>query len=149
MRKYFILFSTILLSFCSPRLIPALDPTQIEPPAQAPTILQTPDILLEAILSLAVSDLSRRLSLEPELIQVLSAEPNVWPDGSLGCPRPGEAYTQQTVAGYQVRLEANGQVYVYHTGNNDEIVLCTEPQLPAIPITPGEIDDGEPWMPVD
>jgi hypothetical protein len=149
MHKYLILLSAILLSVCSPRLIPAPDPTQVNPATEAPALLQTPDIQLEAILSLAIADLSTRLTVEPDLIQVLSVEPVVWPEGSLGCPRPGEVYTQQTVRGYQIVLGANGQEYLYHTDADRAVILCMDEALPSLPITPGEIDDGQPWMPVD
>jgi hypothetical protein len=148
MRIYLVIFM-IGVSACSPRLIAAPDPTQLHPPVEAPALLQTPDPQQEAILSLAIADLSKRLTLDPDLIQVLSAKPMEWPDNSLGCPRPDEVYSQSTVAGYQILLEANGQSYLYHTDNKDSVVLCTESELPSFPVTPGEIDDGQPWMPVD
>ena len=39
--------------------------------------------------------------------------------------------------------------YIYHTDTRDTVILCMEEELPTFPVTPGEIDDGEPWMPVD
>ena len=151
MRKYLILLSALLLSVCSPQTISLPTSTQINPPTEAPTVLQSPAVQQDAqVLSLVIADLSTRLSLDQDLIHVLSTKPAVWPDNSLGCPSPGEVYTQQMVTGYQVWLEANDQIYIYHTDNQDSIILCEEKeQLPSFPVTPGEIDDGQPWMPVD
>ncbi|HSL43326.1 MAG TPA: hypothetical protein VK897_07835 [Anaerolineales bacterium] len=149
MRILPVLLIPLLVSACSPRLIASADPTQIDPPVEAPVVVQTPDIVLDQILSLAINDLAKRLSLDPKSIQVLSAKPVLWPDSSLGCPRPGEIYTQETVLGYQIILEANKQEYIYHTDADQTFLLCVEEDLPYFPVTPGEIDDSEPWMPVD
>ena len=43
----------------------------------------------ESLLRIAVDDLARRLNISPADIQVLDARAVVWPDRSLGCPRPG------------------------------------------------------------
>ena len=148
MRIYVISLATILLSSCSPRLIPVPAPTQL-PSTEPPAVITTPDAQVGKIISLVTADLSGLLSLDPEQIHVILAEAVVWPDTALGCPRPGEVYGQQSVRGYQVWLEANDQIYIYHTDNKDNIILCTESELPTFPVTPGEIDDGKPWMPVD
>jgi hypothetical protein len=39
----------------------------------------------------------------------------MWPDASLGCPRPGQSYTKALVPGYRVCLSAAPQVHEYHT----------------------------------
>ena len=103
----------------------------------------------DQIRSAAIADLSQRLSLEPKLIHVAAMESQLWPDSSLGCPQTGVEYAQQTVAGYRLQLEANGVDYIYHTDTKNTVILCTEEDLPSFPVTPGEIDDAEPWMPVD
>jgi hypothetical protein len=74
----------------------------------------------------------------------------VWPDASLGCPLPGMTYAQVLTPGHRVILATGGRTYEYHTDNHDRIILCTEderPSLPLIPVKPGEIQDGKPWMP--
>ena len=52
---------------------------------------------------------------------------------------------------FRTRLEADGEVYTYHTDNGQTLVLCQDglPELPLIPMDPDEIQDGIPWMPVD
>jgi len=37
-----------------------------------------------------------------------------WPDGSLGCPKPGMAYTQQVVPGYRAEALINGERIEIH-----------------------------------
>ncbi len=151
MRVPLILLITLVIAACTPRLIALPDPTQIPPtvdliPSNASV---TPDTQADKMTALAIQDLSKRLRVDVKLVRALSVESTRWADTSLGCPRPGEAYAQQTVSGYEVRLEANGQEYVYHTDTTDAVVLCTDQELPSFPVTPGEINDGKPWMPVN
>lgn len=46
-------------------------------------------------------------------VTVLSAEPVTFPDGSLGCPVPGLAYTQIPVDGYRIVAEVGGKSFDY------------------------------------
>jgi hypothetical protein len=55
---------------------------------------------------------------------VVSAEPQTWNDGSLGCPKPGFAYTQSIVDGYHVVVKASDRTLDYRFGRGDEPVLC-------------------------
>ena len=52
-----------------------------------------------------------------------------WSDGSLGCPRPGQVYTQALVPGYQVVLEVEGRQYDYRATERGYYVLCELPTL--------------------
>ena len=54
----------------------------------------------------------------------MSAQAVTWNDGSLGCPEPGQAYTQALVDGYQVVLEVDGDRYDYRVGNGASVKLC-------------------------
>lgn len=76
----------------------------------------------------AQQDLAKRLSIAIESIEVLSFEDMVWPDGGLGCPQPGMAYTQVMVEGYRIVLQYQGQVYAYHGGGSGPPFLCQNPQ---------------------
>lgn len=55
-----------------------------------------------------------------------------WPDGSLGCPRPGVSYTQALVPGYQVVLALDASRYDYRVGTHGAPVLC-QPRFPHLP----------------
>lgn len=76
----------------------------------------------------AQQDLAKRLSIPVESIELLSFEDVLWPDGSLGCPAPGMAYTQVLVEGYRILLQSAGQVYAYHGGGGRSPFLCQNPQ---------------------
>ena len=136
--------------------LPTQQPTEIEvlPPADGETIsddqfrLEPPDLL-----ELAARDLSIRLEIDQEAIQVESFEEVEWPDGGLGCPMPDADYAQVITPGYRISLEVEGTAYTYHTDQGNFVVLCLEDgpeSLPMIPIPKGErIMDGIPWKPVD
>jgi len=104
-----------------------------------------------SIIELVVRDLALRLNLDTDQIQVLTIESVEWPDAGLGCPLPGMNYAQVVTPGYRITLGAEGVAYLYHTDMERAFVLCREgdPALPVIPVDPDEIQDGEPWMPVD
>lgn len=79
---------------------------------------------MDGLVQLARADLEERLGVPEDEIKVLEARPVVWPDASLGCPQPGMFYIQILVEGGLIRLEAGGQEYNYHIGDNAEPFLC-------------------------
>jgi hypothetical protein len=101
---------------------------QVSPPSPMPLSLQT-------ALQAALADAARRTGLARDALQVTSAEAVTWRDGSLGCPMPGQAYTQALVPGYRVRIRAPGQELDYHAGSRGAVQLCpagrAEDPLPA------------------
>jgi hypothetical protein len=157
-----ILLTLLWLTACTP---PATQPsnspqatTQVaedRPAESTPApLIAAPDPLEKKMTGIAAADLSTRLSLEPELVRVLSAESITWPNAALGCPLPGEVYAEGTVPGFRIRLEAENKEYFYHTDRTGQIILCAEenpdgPDVPSLPIKPGDIQDGKPWVPVD
>lgn len=72
----------------------------------------------------AIQDLSARLGIPDDEIEVVEAKEVQWPDGALGCPEEGKMYTQAVVDGTQVILGANDRVYDYHAGADGEPFLC-------------------------
>jgi hypothetical protein len=79
----------------------------------------------------AVADLAQRLGVDPEEVTVVRDVAVTWPDGSLGCPVPGMAYTQALTPGRLVVLEAAGSTVEYHSGGRRGLFLCENPQPPA------------------
>ena len=79
---------------------------------------------IENLVIRAKEDLAHRLSMPIGQIEVLEARSVVWPDASLGCPQPGMRYKQVPVDGVLIRLQANGQVYEYHSGGGRGLFLC-------------------------
>lgn len=69
-----------------------------------------------------VADLAHRGATgEPQLV---SAAAVTWPNGALGCPKPGMSYTQAVVEGMQVVVEVDGTTYDYRFGRSDAPMLC-------------------------
>lgn len=75
----------------------------------------------------ALKDLAQRLNLQLDQITVVSAQAVTWPDGSLGCPRPGMVYPQVQQDGMRIILSANGQEYDYRSGERRPPFLCENP----------------------
>jgi hypothetical protein len=119
-------------------------------PEAAPSTAETESATM-VIAELAVRDLALRLEFDLNKITVVSIESVDWPNSALGCPLPGADYAQVITPGYRIKLEADGEVYTYHTSERQAVVLCRDgvPELPVIPVNPGEIQDGIPWVPVD
>ncbi len=86
--------------------------------ADAPTGI--PNEVWTAVLD----DLSRRLQRPVTDPVVTSAEPMTWNDGSLGCPKPGQVYTQALVDGFQVVVEVDGEQFDYRSSGGDSVRLC-------------------------
>ncbi len=79
-----------------------------------------------ATLDLVKQDLAKRLSVTVDQITVVSSTPTEWPDSSLGCPQPGEAYSQIVTPGYLILLSLGQKQYEYHTDLSATIVFCTK-----------------------
>jgi hypothetical protein len=79
----------------------------------------------------AVTDLAKRLSIDPADITVVSAEEVTWSDSSLGCPKPGMMYAQVLVEGSRIVLEANGTRYEYHAAGGKPPFYCDTPKPPV------------------
>jgi hypothetical protein len=93
------------------------------PEATAPNDI--PADVWQAILA----DLADRLGSPASGVSVLTAEAETWSDGSLGCPKDGEMYTQALVDGYQVVVEAAGKEYDYRVGSGTDVRLCESPPV--------------------
>jgi hypothetical protein len=93
----------------------------------------------------AMTDLSQRLNVGMDDIELVSLLEVTWPDGSLGCPQPGMAYTQALVPGQQMIFRVAGEAYYYHSGRGSEFVYCSDPQPPVegLPINPSEPVPGQ------
>jgi hypothetical protein len=80
---------------------------------------------VEALVAQATSDLAQRVGVDPASIQLIEANPQSWPDASLGCPQDGQIYAQVVTDGYRIVLEAGGQRYAFHT-DRDKAVYCEQ-----------------------
>lgn len=92
-----------------------------------PATGEVPDDLMQVILD----DFSQFTGSTRESVEVVRAETAVWSDGSLGCPKPGEVYTQSPTQGYWVVLSHNGTEYDYRATNTSYFFLCNNPLPPG------------------
>jgi hypothetical protein len=89
------------------------------------TPVQTPfDAYVMSRLEQAKADLSGRLSIPLDQVEVVAVTAVTWPDGSLGCPKPGMVYPQALVDGMRILLRAVGRTYDYHSGGSRPPFLC-------------------------
>ncbi|MBN1583448.1 MAG: hypothetical protein JXA89_22250 [Anaerolineae bacterium] len=106
------------------KTVPVTPTNTIQDPKR-PTVTVAPG--LEPLVAQAKKDLAERLSISVARIVVLEAESVVWPDGGLGCPRPGMAYSQVQVEGTRIRLGVGKVTYDYHSGRGRAPFLCESP----------------------
>ncbi|ACL23974.1 hypothetical protein [Chloroflexus aggregans] len=99
-------------------------PIQPAPPFNAQPLQPPYSPTIEQQIAAAKQDLAQRLRIDAATIEVVSVEAVTWPDGSLGCPRPGMAYTQVLIDGLRILLRVGDQLYPYHSGNNQPPFLC-------------------------
>lgn len=97
-----------------------------ETPMMNQVPLPTPlDASVQQMVTQAREDLAVQLSIDPARVELIDVSSVTWPDSSLGCPRPGMAYTQVTVDGILIRFQVAGQSYEYHGGGGRAPFLCT------------------------
>lgn len=101
----------------SPSTRPPFQTTTPGPIAPSGTPTTVPTAKWDAI----VADLADRGAASPALV---SATAVTWPNGALGCPQPGQSYTQALVDGMQVIVTADGTTYDYRFGTGDTPQLC-------------------------
>jgi hypothetical protein len=97
---------------------------QRAPSTDIPTTQGTGEVP-QQVLAIFQDDLARRALVKHDDITVVSATEQQWSDGALGCPQPGQMYTQMIVPGYRVVLQAAGNKYSYHSDRRGNFVVCS------------------------
>ena len=69
-------------------------------------------------------DAAERGNSTPENVRIISAYSETWADGSMGCPVPGEVYTQMQTTGYHIVAAVGLQKFDYRAGENGRFKLC-------------------------
>lgn len=103
-------------------------------PLASGSVTPRPDgrVALDDLLAVLRADAAVRLAGAP--LAAPQVQALTWPDGSLGCPRPGRMYTQALVPGYLVVFAAAGSSLRYHASARGAWVLC--PAALATPPAP-------------
>lgn len=102
-------------------------------PSRAPSTTTAPPVTGEVpdeILAEILKDATNRIGNDVEKLDVIRSEFVEWSDGSLGCPEPGEFYTQALVPGYWVEIETHDGVLDYRVTDSGNFKLC-EVETPA------------------
>jgi hypothetical protein len=128
-----------LVQFAAPQVMaadPPLPPRNIAPPTRIPDPVApvTPagdpvstSEMPEAVRRAVVADAATRFRVSPNEVVLTKAEQVTWPDGSLGCPRPGRSYVQMQVPGFRVVAKTTGGELLYHTDGRASAVNCASP----------------------
>ena len=95
----------------------------------------TPPVTGEApaeLLARVRDDLVRRTGKTGQDLRLVRDQAVTWNDGSLGCPRPGEAYPQVLVPGYWVVYVVGDREFDYRADERGHFRLC-DPRLASPP----------------
>lgn len=105
----------------------------------------------EAILRAILDDAMARTGLTENDFEMTRGEAVTWPDGSLGCPTPGEAYITVITPGYWVELTGPGVVLDYRADTSGNFKLCEGQSTPHTgeDSADAESSTGEPVDPSD
>lgn len=103
----------------------AVDPSPSSSPSSGPSSSPSSGAPADAVR--AVDDLAATLDVAVDEVEVVSTEEVTWRDGSRGCAKPGEMYTQALVDGLRITLRAGGRTYEYHSGGSQPPALCEKP----------------------
>ncbi len=76
------------------------------------------------LLTAVMADAAARTGIPEDELVVIQDQAVVWPDGSLGCPRPGMMYTQALVDGYHILIQAGETVLDYRATQRGSFTLC-------------------------
>jgi len=126
--------SLLSLAACVPQSeqdaeVTANPPVEISLPATAITG-EVPGDLMDHV----IEQLIKKENLDREAITIVRAESVIWPDGSLGCPVPGEMYTQAQVEGYWIVLKAANKEYDYRASSRGHFKRCKNSFKVRLPV---------------
>jgi len=99
------------------------------PPSELASAAAAPEGIPHEVWQSILADLEDRVGAGAADVSVLMSEAVTWSDGALGCPKPGEMYTQALVDGYQVVVEVAGTEYDYRVGSGMDVRLCENPPV--------------------
>jgi hypothetical protein len=88
---------------------------------------------LQSLIEKAKLDLTRRLSISVTQISLVEVTEVEWSDSSLDCPQADMAYLQVITPGYRILLDANTQVYEYHSNKDAYVIYCENSVSPILP----------------
>jgi hypothetical protein len=79
-----------------------------------------------AAVGAAMSDAASHLGVTPDTLRVDQVQSREWSDSSLGCPQPGQLYSQVITPGYLIVISSGSHQLEYHTDERTRVTLCRE-----------------------
>jgi hypothetical protein len=80
--------------------------------------------LPQSIVEPVIAEAARLAGVPIDQVTVISAESVTFPDGGLGCPLPGMAYTQVQVEGFKLVADVAGTTYDFRGTSPTKFRLC-------------------------
>lgn len=108
-------------------VVPSTGETEPNPSLPIPAIRD-----MQTVVEKAREDLAQRLSIPASQINFIESKEVFWADSSLGCPQPGNTYTQVQTPGYLIVLESNGNQFEYHANIHNHVFYCENPTPPIL-----------------
>ena len=134
-----VLLIVALLTYAVQRMLqpttpePSPSPASLLTPTRAPLPPPPPTTKpLQELIAQARTELAQKLALPATAISVKEVRSVIWPDTALGCPQPNKVYLPMLTAGYQILLEARGQLYDYRSDQH-KVYLCQQPSASRNP----------------
>ncbi len=93
----------------------------------------TDNSFLDHLVAISSQDLAKRLTIDIDDIELISAQKVTWPNSSAGCPKPHRSYMPRLTEGALIRLRAAGEVYEYHSKASGPPFLCQRPTSSPYP----------------
>ncbi len=84
-------------------------------------------VLPAGLLAAIVTDAASRADIPESAVVLTRAERVTWPNGALGCPLPGNAYTEALVPGSWVVVTAGDLTLDYRASDRGGFALCERP----------------------
>jgi hypothetical protein len=81
------------------------------------------DPIVAEFIMQAIATLSEQQGVPADQVVLVRSEAVDWPDSSLGCPQPGEAYLDVITPGYRIVLAIGEDYYEFHT-DQQRMFLC-------------------------
>jgi hypothetical protein len=79
-----------------------------------------------AAVDAAMSAAATHLGVTSDMLRVEQVQSREWPDSSLGCPQPGQLYSQVVTPGYLIVITSGTHQLEYHTDERTRVMLCRE-----------------------
>ena len=110
---------TLCVAACT---TPSPPPTPV--PTAPPTAIVTPEAA--AAVDAAKQDAAAHLGVTLDQLSVAQVDAREWSDASLGCPQPGQLYSQVITPGFLILITSGNRQLEYHTDMRARVQLCRE-----------------------